>query len=340
MSENILVEQFKLLKRAKKLEQMGNVDRALDLYLELHERYEPNTSDAYERPAKLLERKKEYHKALEMCEKAITAIENDKMSGTKDKFQKRIDAINAKLKDEPAKIVEGSSSYVLNIVGFRSKTKGKMIVASIFYLLFIVLGFLLKSIYPTLLLVGLVHTLTYFVDVFQLKDKKFKIPLLIALILSLLITAMAAFNLPAAVNRIIEIQDSEGQLEGGSDLFTDQEEDLPKISSTHIQEAIDLITSEIEVDEATISVSGDSIIFGLLLQPSTSKKKATDLSENFIEILAHRVSQDEDISAPTFSSHGELYDFYNFIISAGSDSKTLLAKGKKNNTSKYITWID
>ncbi len=339
MSENILVEQFKLLKRAKKLEEMGNVDRALDLYLELHERYEPNTSDAYERPAKLLERKREYHKALEMCEKAITAIENDKMSGTKEKFQKRIDAINDKLKDEPAK-VEESSSYTLNIIGFRTKTKGKMITASIVYLLFIVLGVLLKSIYPTLLLVGLVHTFTYFVDIFQLKNKKSKIPLLIALIVSLLITAMAAFNLPAAVNRMIEIQDSEGQLEGGSDLFTDQEEDLPKISSTHIQEAIDLITSEIEVDEATISVSEDSIIFGLLLQPSTSKKKAADLSENFIEILAHRVSQDEDISAPTFSSHGELYDFYNFIISAGSDSKTLLAKGKKNKTSKFITWID
>jgi len=339
MSDNVLVEQFKLLKRAKKVEQMGNTERALDLYLELHERYEPNTSDAYERPAVLLERKKDYQAALAMCQKAIEAIDNDKMSGTKDKFQKRIDAINEKLKDQPVEEVK-VSSYITGLVGFRSSSNGKKITAIIFYLVFALLGFLLKSFYPTILMIALVHFIAFGVDLLNGKAKDHKKKVLPLLLLSLLLLVFSAINLPAAVERVIELESSDASLEGGDQIFTDSEEDLPLISESRIKEAIDLISSEIEVKDAVIQVSGDSITFGLLLMPATDPKRAEALSEDFIEILAHRVSDDGEVKAPNFNSHGELYDYYNFIITAGSDDQTLLSKGKKNKTSSFITWLD
>ncbi|MCH4888771.1 hypothetical protein EZV73_14345 [Acidaminobacter sp. JC074] len=338
MSNDQLVEQFKLLKRAKKLEEMGSADRALDLYIELHEKFEPNTSDAYERPAVIYERKRQYDKALELCHKAIEAIENDKMSGTKDKFQRRIDAINEKLKDVPVKEKVITDDYRFHIIGFRSKNKGKSLTAVIFYIIFIIMGVLLKSIYPTLLLTGIVYLVTYFVDVFQSKSKKKAI--FIALLLSLTVTVFAAFNLPEAINRVIELESSEGSLEGGEQLFTESEEDRPVITEKHKEEAISLISSEIEVEEATIIVAEDQIAFGLKLLAGTDKNRAMDLLEEFIEILAHRVSGDEDIKAPDFKSHGELYDYYDLTLAGGSDAGDIVAKGSKKKTSNFISWTE
>jgi tetratricopeptide (TPR) repeat protein len=135
MSDERIVEQFKLLKRAKKLEEMGNNERALDLYLELHEKYDPNTSDAYERPAIILERMKRYEEALAFCQDAIEQIEEEKISGTKDKFLKRIDHINAKLETVPTKSPEkdvNDKAYAFGIIGFRHKNKAKMLTALVF----------------------------------------------------------------------------------------------------------------------------------------------------------------------------------------------------------------
>lgn len=339
MSDERLIEQFKLLKRAKKLEQMGNTDRALDLYLELHERYEPNTSDAYERPAVLLERKKRYQEAFDMCKSAIEEIENDRMSGTVDKFQKRLDSINEKMAKKPI-TAKKSQTYKFGIIGFRSKNKGKMITSIIFYLIFFILGILLKSPYPTLLLIGGVYGITFFVNYIQVKEKKNKLTILTALIISLVIVIVSSINLPAAVNRVLELESSEGQLEGGSEIFKDSDEYMPKISSKHIEESIKIIKNEIEVEDANIIVSENTISFALLLLPSTDASKAKDLGEEFIEILAHRVSGDEDIAAPSFDSHGELYDYYSIIIAAGDSTDKAIAKGKKNSNTKYITWID
>lgn len=339
MNNEQLMEQFKLLRRAKKLEEMGNTDRALDLYLELHERYDPNTSDAYERPAILLERKKNYQQALEICEKAIQEIEADRMSGTKEKFQKRIDAIHEKLKDEPIE-VKAVTAYQFHIIGFRSGNIQKKILATVFYGLFAVFGFLMKSIYPTLLLIGLLYAFTYFIDLIKVRDKKYRTIIAVLLLIAIGLTTFAGINLPEAINRVIELQDSEGQLPGGSEIFDADEDELPEITDTHIQEAIDLIASELEVEEAVIIVNGDVVTFGLKLTPGTDKVKAESLSESFIEILAHRVSQDEGIKAPDFTSHGELYDFYDLIASAGINTNEILAKGKKSKGSKFITWID
>lgn len=339
MSEEKLVEQYKLLKSAKKVEQMGNVDRALDLYLELHDRYDPNTSDAYERPAILLERKKRYQEAHDMCVSAIEEIENDRISGTVEKFQKRLDSINAKMAtipDKPTEVI----SYKFGMIGMRSKNKGKMMTSGIFYILFVALGVLLKSIYPTLLLLAILYTLTYLMDLLQVKDKHHRVPISIAVFLSVSMIVLASINLPAAVDKVLQIEDSEGQLEGGSDIFGQNTENLPKITNTHMEEAISIISNEIEVVDANIIVSANTISFALLLAPSTNESVAKDLGEDFIEILAHRVSADGDVSPPRFNSHGELYDFYSILIAAGDSSDKAIVKGKKSTSSKDIDWIE
>lgn len=335
-------EQYKILQRAKKLEQMGSYDKALELYLDIHENYSPNTSDAFERPAILLERAKRYDEALVICNNAIKLIEDDKISGTKDKFIRRIEAIEAKLKESPSVKVDTKSGYHFGVVGFRSKNKIKKITSIIFYILFGVCGILMKSVFVPLALVGLVYTVTYFADSIQAKTtKKNKSIIVLLLVISISITSFSFMQIPEAFTRTFDLESTEedSSLKDGSEIF-DSEDDLPFITESNIADAIKTVKINIEVKDALIQVSGSNIAFGLLLDPTTSEDTAIKISEDFVNALSHLVANDEGIKRPSGKSHGELYNFYNFIISAGSDENNIIIKGKKSISSKYITWIE
>lgn len=337
MSDQQLLEQFKLIKTARKLEQMGNYDRALELYLELHEKFDPNTTDAYERPAILLERKRDYQGALDMCQKALDAIDEDLLSSSKGKFQKRMENIREKMKDEPVKKEKNLKDYRFGVLGFRSKNKSKMIIALFMYTVFGLLGYLIGSYYMTIALIGVVYAGTYFIDVIQSPTKKLWI--LIALLVSLGITVYTSAQIPEQVYEI-HLTEHEAILENGDELFQKEDDYMPKITDLHIENAIKLIKSEVEVKDATILKTEVDLAFGLLLQPSTLDEKAKDLGEKFVELLAHQVSQDEPIDAPNFKSHGQLYDYFNLIVSAGEENSSHLVKGTKSTAKKYITWLD
>lgn len=333
---NQIVEQFKLYKRAKKLEEMGNTDRALDLYLELHEKYDPNTSDAYERPAILLERKKRYEEALALCEAAIEEINNDRVSGTVDKFNRRKESILEKLKEEPKKEIV-QKNYKFGIIGFRKKKKLSMLIATLVYLFLILIGFL-YSFFFSLTIVGIIYTFQYLYDFLQLPDRKTKISLAILLSIATGLLIIGAINIPQTVRNIV-LESKEASLEGGENIFKNND-DRPLITETHIEDAIKIITIEIEVKDASIQVSEDSIAFALEIYPATDKEKAIVLSEKFVEALAHRVAQDVDIKAPSFKSMGQLYDYYTVFAVAGQDDQNITAKGKKTTSSKFINWYD
>lgn len=338
MSENRIVEQFKLLKTAKKLEQMGSTQRALEIYLEIHEKYDPNTSDAYERPAILLERYKRYEEALQLCEEAIDEINNDRMSGTIDKFERRIESIHNKMKDVPINPTQAAEAYRFGIVGYRSKHFGKMLTMSGYILVSLILGWIIKSIYAPLALIAIPFAFAYLFDLQKAQSKQ-KIILMI-LVISLFGTGIfATLQLPSAVSQRLELESKEESLDGGENIFT-PDESLPVITDQHISDAITIITDEIEVKDAVIIVNEGQVTFGLLLMPQTNHERAVELSEEFIEALAHRVSQDVDIKAPSRNNHGELYDFYSVVISAGSDTEEIIARGTKSTSSKHISWRD
>lgn len=91
-------EMYKLVKKAKRYEKRGLHSKELEIYEIIHEKYLPNSSNLYKRPAILYEKKGEYDKSLELCKKAVALIEADKISGTKKTFEKKIEILNRKLK--------------------------------------------------------------------------------------------------------------------------------------------------------------------------------------------------------------------------------------------------
>lgn len=336
-------EAYKILKRAKNLERMGSDDRALDLYLELHNNYNPNTSDSFERPVVILERKKRYEEAIDFCNKAIELINDDKLSGTVEKFEKHLSRINEKLKEKPVKVKsEKFTDYKFGILGFRSKNKFKIATALLFYIIFVASGMLMNSIFITTSLFAITYTVLYFYGFIMIEtDKKNKKIMLILFLSFILLTIFSFGQLPSAFTEFIELRAEENidALEDGKEIFT-EDENLPEISEESIEIAINDVKKNIEVKDIVIIINGSEIAFGILLDPTTSKSNAKDISEELVNTLSSIVSSNFDLKKPESIGypHGELYDYYSIIISAGGNDTEIIAKGKKKKKSKYIIW--
>ncbi len=97
MNQQQFQKMYKLHEKAKRLEKYAKDKDALDIYLQIHKEYFPNTSDLYERPIILLEKNHRYHEALEICKLAIERIEAQKISGSLKFFNSKLEHLENKL---------------------------------------------------------------------------------------------------------------------------------------------------------------------------------------------------------------------------------------------------
>lgn len=335
MSENNIREQYKLLQRAKKMEKMGSAERALDLYLELHDLYQPNTSDAYERPAVLLERAKRYKEAINMCKRAIEGIEGDTISGTVDKFEKRLDSIYDKMKDQPAEDAS-AVSYVFHIHGFHESSLLSKGIFGVYYLLAIALSIIFKDLFIAAALIGGLYGFKFLFSGLTLEVKEKKLLILLGMTL-VVITVYALSQWPQAFKENIIFVDTTEALEGGENIFS-PDKTLPLIKDSHLKEARELIEKERAVVESLIYVNENDITLGLVLYKNTSKETSKELLGSFAKHLADLVAKDNTLEGSTKKSFGELYDFFHLYVTATEEGATILSKGSKNTKSSKLIW--
>lgn len=91
---------FKLEKKADRYQKQGFYDKELKVYEEIHEKFYPNKSYLYKRPAVIYEKRGEFKKALNLCQKAIKLIEDNKISGLKKDFVRMEKILKKKLDDK------------------------------------------------------------------------------------------------------------------------------------------------------------------------------------------------------------------------------------------------
>lgn len=96
MNNEYFAEMHKMIEKAKTYERIGREEEALNIYLEIHVKFFPNTSDLFERPAILLEKRKRFDESIQICEKAIKLINEGKITGIKDNFERRIQRIKTR----------------------------------------------------------------------------------------------------------------------------------------------------------------------------------------------------------------------------------------------------
>ena len=96
MARNDFDEYYGRFQKAREAERAGRYEEALTAYLEILDEYEPAGTVYYERPAILLEQLGRFDEAIEVCNRAIRAIEREQMHANPDEFQRRIDRLREK----------------------------------------------------------------------------------------------------------------------------------------------------------------------------------------------------------------------------------------------------
>jgi len=334
MSDSIR-EQFKLLQRAKKMETMGNSQRALEMYLELHEKYDPNTSDAYERPAILLERFQRYQEAKDMCLKAIEGIHDDTISGTIDKFEKRLKSINDKMQEETVDETP-TVSYHFHILGFYKSPLYLKVIFTLYYLLAIGLTIIFNDGFIAAGLIGGMYGFTF---LFEGLSKKYSDQGLLTLLSGVLLIAAfySILQWPQAFKENIIFTDTTESLEGAEHIFN-PDDPLPLLKAEHLDQAIEEISRNRAVTDALILVNENDITLGLILYDNTSSDEAKALLGTFAKILNDIVAEDNALEISSKNNYGGLYNFFHLDVTASDDGVQVLAKGSKNTKSKYIIW--
>ncbi|MGB3367426.1 MAG: tetratricopeptide repeat protein [Acidaminobacteraceae bacterium] len=287
MNQQQLAEMFKLVEKAKTLERIGNENKALEVYLDVLKNYTPNTSDAYERPAVILERKKRYDEALKICENAIELINDDKLGGTVTKFEKRIEKLKSKMATEaPSKAKKSKAN-----LNFKFNFKNVAIVIVIFA----VIGGVLFFAFP--------------------KESAYK-------------------------DVYIDMSDFDKVTELDGTMFIDEEGNkLPEITEAMIEYARNICNLNSEVKNSLIMIQSGTIGFGVLLNESISKDRASEITDEFIKALSKTASNyHKDLSAPGFGGYGGLYEHYDIIVSLGRTSDVIDYKASMNKNADIIVW--
>jgi len=130
--------------------------------------------------------------------------------------------------------------------------------------------------------------------------------------------------------------------------------DTSKINNSDVDELknypltesmIEIASSEakkyIEVDDISITLQDNTIGIGLLVQLGTSEARGKEIAESAVIALSGAASATyNELDPPTSTSYGEIYSYYNFIISVGTGTleENLIAKGSKNIDQKNIYW--
>ncbi len=284
MNKEQMNEMLKLNEKAKKMDRLGNEDAALELYLEILDNYHPNLYANFERPAIILEKKHRYKEALEICQRAVELIEEEKISGDKDKCISRVEKLKAKV--EPADLPSPKKEK-------KSTKKRSIIVAIIFSL---------------------------------------------GVIAYLILSAQSQYD-----DVYVDMSELERENELEGDVFREEtpeeEAELPEITESMVEIATKSVTVNIDVTNANVAVNGNTIGFAIFVSPGTSKKRGEELGEDMVKALGAAASATHlDIIPPSPVSFGGLYKDYDVIVSVGTSSTDIIAKGTKTKSAKKMNW--
>lgn len=313
MTMAYFAEMHKLVERAKTLERVGKDSEALEIYLEVHEKFFPNTSDLYERPAVLLEKKKRFKEAIAMCEKAIKYIDEGKITGVRDNFSRRIDRIKSR------------SDYEVVSVDVKKKKKSEPIDWS-FLTNIKIKWALIGSFLSIVVIAGVVFYLAvFFKPSFELDFSKIDF------------SALRKAGM-------IETQEENEAYKKAYEALQEKEQEkpdpMPVITEEMIKHAIKVAERVFQVERANVVAKDDVAGFALIVSPQMSKDDAQKAADTFVKALAAAAANEYDyLEGPNPSNYGELYKHYSIMIAIGIDgteNELFLMGSKKKSVDKIF----
>lgn len=346
MNNEYFTEMHKLIERAKVLERAGREEDALKTYLEIHEKFFPNTSDLFERPAILLEKRKRFKEAIAMCEKAIKLINEGKVTGVSDNFTRRIERIKARTEHNAVKIAE-SEAPAKNEKAAKQPKEEK----------------LPKEPKPPNAFKEPKEPGRLFLWLKDAQERIVRLPELIYNLLKSFILGLKRLDWRSLLTLVIFIALGAGILYGLKtydrskyEVFIDMSEfeasgssignpfdmetaDLPAITNSMIETAKKSISQMPAVKTSGIIVQKNVTGFVILLNPGASQREAKEAAEVYVRALAAAAAaENSELSGPNPLSYGSLYDHYGVLVVAGETPDNIILKGVKVPKAIGMTW--
>ena len=175
--------------------------------------------------------------------------------------------------------------------------------------------------------------------------KRFKITknhLILLVFLLALAIALIKFTSPFDdLNVNLEGKDS---LNGGEGIYhetTDSSDLKYPVTDAMIDTATNELKKNVDVSDASVIPQDDTLGIAIIIKPGTTEERAIELTELYLKALSGAASASySDLKAPTKDSLGELYDYYELVITVGTSTKPedFIAKGTKVRGASSIYW--
>ena len=138
--------------------------------------------------------------------------------------------------------------------------------------------------------------------------------------------------------------EGKGSLEGGENVFNESSD--PQTQKYVLTEdMIDVATRElkknIEIVDAGITQQEDTLGIALIVSGGTTSERGKELVEIYLKSLSGAASATySDLAGPKSDSLGEIFDFYELVITVGTglEEDTFIAKGTKVKGAQSIYW--
>lgn len=181
------------------------------------------------------------------------------------------------------------------------------------------------------------------------EKKPFKFNYKIALFcFFVLLAGFYLFKLSNPYNEIDVNLEGKEALEGADQVFdtsksgeTNPDEIKYPITASMIEIASTEGLKNHDVTNISIIPQNETIGIGILVTAGTSEKRGQEIATDIVKTLAGAASASySDIKGPGIGSLGEIYDYYELIISVGTGSKDdeIISRGTKNKDSSDIYW--
>ncbi len=346
-------EFYMMQNQAKKLEQGGLDDKALELYLKIVEEYLPNNDFSFDRAATLLEKKFKYADAIAICEKALDKIHAGDIQGDADKFQQKIDRMKLKAKKEvdsgPAQGNREPEVFHFGIPGFRATSRLVMVLGTTYYALAAFASYP-DQLYTFLFLFSMAFVGSYGAELMmKLSNNKACTKALSVTLVALIIAGYSVAQLPQikvywAVNGTEQAEgngsgDGAGEGTGtGTEEPVDTDRIPPEIPDKYLESAAKSAEKHPASDTALITVENGQIHIFLVVKAGTSQESIDGISEEMIRTLGGLMTS-ENLKGPSDGYLGELYDFYSADIQVTDTLQQAVNEGSVARSAADITWV-
>jgi len=341
-------EFYMMQTQAKKFEQNGLDEKALETYLKIISEYAPNNDFSFDRAVALLEKKMKFSQALEVCEKTIALIEAGDLDGDAEKYRSRLARIRQKMAESG--VAEDSAKagskepeeFHFGIPGFRNPNRLIMAVAGFCYAAFAFASYPDK-IYIFGFIVGLAFTIAYGWEVLTklMFQKRFTKALAVCLI-GLLIAVYWGIQIPP-IKMMLQpppVDEAHGNpTDGGNGKGVDvkKQKTPPKIPENYLTATEKAAEKYHEVDKALASASDGGILFDVVVKADTSPEQCKAIAVDMANTLGGLMTIAQ-LKGPKDSYYGELYDYYSVTISMQDTMNQTQLSGYMGTSSQIFTW--